>query len=76
MKNHTTTTAEPLMEELLTARNAMDQLARLGAQQMLQKALEIEREVLGERHPSYATSLNGLAVLYHSMGDYARAEPL
>ena len=49
MKNDTTT-AEPLMEELLIARNAMDQLARLGAQQMLQKALEVEREAFLERY--------------------------
>jgi CHAT domain-containing protein/tetratricopeptide (TPR) repeat protein len=31
---------------------------------------------LGEEHLSYANSLNNLAFLYYSMGDYARAEPL
>jgi len=40
------------------------------------RALEIRKQVLGERHPDYATSLNNLAVLYRSMGDYAKAEPL
>ena len=32
--------------------------------------------VLGEEHPDYATSLNNLACLYNSMGEYAKAEPL
>ena len=32
--------------------------------------------MLGEKHPDYATSLNNLARLYQSMGDYAKAEPL
>lgn len=50
MKNDTTITTDTLMEELLTARKAMDQIARLGAQQMLQKALEAEREAFLERH--------------------------
>ena len=36
---------------------------------------DISKQVLGERHPDYATSLNNLALLYDSMGDYARAEP-
>jgi CHAT domain-containing protein/tetratricopeptide (TPR) repeat protein len=31
---------------------------------------------LGEEHPSYAASLNNLAELYSSMGEYAKAEPL
>jgi len=37
---------------------------------------EIRKTILGERHPDYATSLNNLAVLYTSMGDAAKAEPL
>jgi CHAT domain-containing protein/tetratricopeptide (TPR) repeat protein len=40
------------------------------------EALSIRREILGERHLDYATSLNNLAYLYQSMGDCARAEPL
>ncbi len=31
---------------------------------------------MGDKHPSYATSLNNLAQLYSSQGDYAKAEPL
>ncbi len=41
-----------------------------------QQVLAIEAEVLGKEHPDYATSLNSLAALYRSLGDYARAEPL
>ena len=36
----------------------------------------ISKQVLGDTHPVYATSLNDLAVLYRSTGDYARAELL
>jgi len=32
--------------------------------------------VLGPQHPSVATSLNNLAVLYKEMGDYEKALPL
>ena len=38
--------------------------------------MAIWKEVLGEKHPEYARSLNNLAVLYNDMGDYAKAEPL
>jgi tetratricopeptide (TPR) repeat protein len=31
---------------------------------------------LGPEHPEVATSLNNLALLYHSQGQYAKAEPL
>jgi hypothetical protein len=34
------------------------------------------RKVLGEAHPDYALSLNNLAALYESMGQYAKAEPV
>jgi len=50
MTNDTTITTETRMEELLTARKAIDLLARLGAQEMLQKALEAERAAFLERH--------------------------
>ena len=43
---------------------------------LLEGALEIYREVLGEEHPAIATSLNNLAVLYESQGRYEEAEPL
>ena len=32
--------------------------------------------MLGPDHPSVATSLNNLALLYYTQGDYAKAEPL
>jgi CHAT domain-containing protein/Tfp pilus assembly protein PilF len=41
-----------------------------------QKALDIIKQVLGERHPAYASSLNSLALLYRDQGEYARAEPM
>jgi CHAT domain-containing protein/tetratricopeptide (TPR) repeat protein len=43
---------------------------------LAQKALEIQKQVLGERHPDYALSLNNLAALYRARGESARAEPL
>jgi CHAT domain-containing protein/Tfp pilus assembly protein PilF len=39
------------------------------------QALEIKKIVLGEEHPSYASSLNNLGLLYQAMGDYKSAEP-
>jgi CHAT domain-containing protein/Tfp pilus assembly protein PilF len=45
--------------------------AKLGEQ-----VLAIHKSVLGEQHPDYATSLNVLAAIYTTLGDYARAEPL
>jgi transposase-like protein len=50
MKNDTTITMDTRMEELLDARKALDLIARLGAQEMLQKALEVERAAFLERH--------------------------
>ena len=41
-----------------------------------QRALEIRKEQLGDRHLSTALSLNNLAELYRSMGRYESAEPL
>ena len=41
-----------------------------------QEFLELSEKALGPDHPDTATALNNLAVLYHSMGDYAKAEPL
>jgi tetratricopeptide (TPR) repeat protein len=34
------------------------------------------QRLLGENHPSVATSLNNLAFLYESQGRYKEAEPL
>ena len=37
---------------------------------------DIRKEVLGEENPSYATSLNNLAYLYKTVGEFAKAESL
>jgi hypothetical protein len=47
------------------------QAAKLG-----EAIVAIDRKVLGEAHPDYATSLNNLAALYNSMGQHAKTEPL
>ena len=39
-------------------------------------AIVRDQRKTGEKHPSYATSLNSLAVLYDNQGLYANAEPL
>ena len=46
------------------------------AEPLYRQAMEIQKRILGENHPDYATSLNGLAALYEPQGDYAQAEPL
>jgi CHAT domain-containing protein/tetratricopeptide (TPR) repeat protein len=40
------------------------------------QSLQTFRELLGEGHNDYATSLNNLGVFYLTIGDHARAEPL
>src|SRR5712692_5304313 len=40
------------------------------------RALAIAEKVLGPEHPSTATSLNNLALMYQDTGAYAKAEPL
>lgn len=47
-----------------------------GAVSAARQVLQIRKEVLGEKHPDYAHSLNNLAALYRDMGDHAKAEPL
>ena len=47
-----------------------------GHEPLLKQALEIRRKALGETHPDYAASLMNLALTYHVMRDYERAEPL
>ena len=39
-------------------------------------ALELRKKSLGEEHPDVAGSLNNLALLYKSQGEYEKAEPL
>ncbi len=43
---------------------------------MSRRSVDAARELLGERHPSYATALDNLATLLQSMGDHAAALPL
>ena len=43
---------------------------------MAEKALGIREKVLGKEHPDVAQSLNNLAALYESQGNYGKAEPL
>ncbi|HEY7157800.1 MAG TPA: CHAT domain-containing tetratricopeptide repeat protein, partial [Gemmataceae bacterium] len=43
---------------------------------VVQQELKLRKELLGEKHPSYAASLNNLAAMHYEMGDYAKAEPL
>lgn len=41
-----------------------------------ERVLKLRKKVFGEENPKYALSLNNLAVMYMSMGDYTQAEPL
>jgi tetratricopeptide (TPR) repeat protein len=43
---------------------------------LLKEALKITKEVLGSKHPNYATSLNNLASLYKTIGEHEKALPL
>ena len=43
---------------------------------LIQRSLAIRKQQLGPNHPSTATSLNNLALLYQDMGRYGEAEPL
>ncbi|HEY5311320.1 MAG TPA: tetratricopeptide repeat protein, partial [Pirellulales bacterium] len=70
-------------QDLRNAEQANRKLVRLYGEGQYQAAIELAEKcrvtrlrLLGEAHPDYATSLNNLAELYRSMGDYARAEPL
>ncbi|MDM8565018.1 tetratricopeptide repeat protein [Candidatus Halobeggiatoa sp. HSG11] len=64
--------AESLNQQLVKAyqQGKYPQAIELG-----KRALKIYQQVLGD-HPETATSLNNLALMYESMGEYARAEPL
>ena len=43
---------------------------------LLQEAVKVQQQFLGNSSPKVADSLNGLAYLYQAQRDYARAEPL
>jgi len=46
------------------------------AEPLLRQSLEVRKELVGEKHWTYALSVHNLAVLYSTQGDYAKAEPL
>ena len=46
------------------------------ATKVAKKALKVAEETLGENHPDVATTLNNLAELYKTQGDYEAALPL
>jgi tetratricopeptide (TPR) repeat protein len=53
-----------------------DQGRYLEAEPLLQKALVLNKQLLGPEHPKVANSLNNLAGLYESQGRYSEAESL
>jgi CHAT domain-containing protein len=48
----------------------------LESESWFKKSIAIQEKVLGRKHPDYAASLNGLAILYRQMGQYEKAEQL
>jgi serine/threonine protein kinase/uncharacterized protein HemY len=48
----------------------------LQTEQLLLKSIEIERRLLGEKHPDTLGSINNLGLLYRHEGKFALAEPL
>jgi tetratricopeptide (TPR) repeat protein len=46
------------------------------AQRQWERTLELQRRVLGEKHPETLQSMNQLALLYLRQGSYEQAEPL
>jgi serine/threonine protein kinase/Tfp pilus assembly protein PilF len=46
------------------------------ADQQIERALDLQRRALGEKHPDTLATMNGLAELYQDQGDYAHAEPV
>jgi CHAT domain-containing protein/Tfp pilus assembly protein PilF len=69
-----------LLQEAAALNQRISQLRNAGQRRealpLAHQAVGIHRQVLGERHPHYATSLHYLALLYHDQGEYAKAEPL
>ncbi|MDB9314662.1 tetratricopeptide repeat protein, partial [Spirulina sp. CS-785/01] len=81
-QNNSTQTSEqnPQLAEAERLNQQVEQLYQAGKYEeaipLAERALEIRQQVLGEEHPSVATSLNNLAGLYSSQGRYTEAEPL
>ena len=38
-----------------------------------EKIMNIRKQILGENHPDYATSLSNLALIYYDLGDYQKS---
>ena len=41
-----------------------------------EQVLQIRKRILGKQHQDYATSLNNLALVYHSLGEYSKSAKL
>ena len=46
------------------------------AEKLYLQAKELRKKIVGENHPDYVNTLNGLAVLYQESGNYKKAEPV
>ena len=46
------------------------------AKQFFRQVLEIRKVTPGENHPDYASALNNMGLLYTSMDEYSKAEPV
>jgi CHAT domain-containing protein/tetratricopeptide (TPR) repeat protein len=69
--------------ELISAEQANAQAVALYGKRDFRQAIRFaeqavnkRRRLLGDQHPDTATSLGNLALMYESLGDYAKAEPL
>ncbi|AUI69936.1 tetratricopeptide repeat protein [Beggiatoa leptomitoformis] len=59
---------------LVNAANALDNLGNYTkAETLLNKAIPIQKKILGSEHPDMATSLGILAIIYQAQGDYAKS---
>ncbi|MBU2621467.1 MAG: tetratricopeptide repeat protein [Proteobacteria bacterium] len=62
------------LEKANALNEKVEQLSKQGryteALPLAQQILEIRKKVLGPEHPDTAISLNNLALLYYSLGDY------
>jgi tetratricopeptide (TPR) repeat protein len=78
--DHTPEKMQELLREARQLNAQAGQLLKQGsfnqAEPLLVKAAALRKEVLGEKHPAYATTLNNLGALYKQRRDYDRAEPL
>jgi len=68
------TTAPPIANRVMVRLDAMARLTE--AEPLVRQALQVGERVLGPEHPSTLDSVNNLAALLESKGDYAGALPL